>query len=76
MTGNCFSTVFSQKAIVVGNCVQQSVLRIAHAPRLVSFDDWCTGAIALCLALFCALAVLTGLILLENIKRSAPRRFT
>jgi len=76
MTGNCFSTVLSQKAIVVGNCVQQTVLRIVHAPRLASFDDWCTGAFALCLALLGALAVLVGLILLENVKRSAPRRYT
>jgi len=76
MTGNCFSTVLSQKAIVVGNCVQQTVLRILHAPHLASFDDWCTGVLALCLALACAFAVLAGLILLENVRRSAPRRYT
>jgi hypothetical protein len=76
MTGHCFSSVFTQKAFVVGNCVQQTVLRILHAPRLASFDDWCVGVAALVLALVCALTVLAGLILLENVRRHTPRRYT
>jgi hypothetical protein len=76
MASNCYSGLLTQKAVIVGNCLQQSVLRLVHAPRLASFDDWFTGFLTLVLALVCALCVLSCLFILESAKRATPRRFT
>lgn len=76
MASNCYSGLLGQKAALVGNCLQQTILRLVHAPRLASIEDWLTGFLTLVLALVCALCVLSCLFILENAKRASPRRFT
>jgi hypothetical protein len=76
MASNCYMGILTQKINTIGLCVQQSIQRVAHAPRSATAYDWSTTLISMGLAIVCAIAILSVFLAIETTKQTSRRRFT